>query len=196
MESANLKRNISHQPFHTNGLWNILKYWETASTHKPGKKAKFPIRNVRFVCLITSLRRCEAHLHNVCKVMFVEHCMAHASRKGARHRSGDWTGDQTLGSYLVIIWQLLHCGCRHLESSALQLIKSFLSINCVEGPCVRLPFTDGLRVAAVFYCILLPHIDTAFIHTGSDMDFQLSAVSGQFKLPRRLLRKCVWKQHC
>lgn len=100
--SANLRRNIAHQPFHTNGLWNILKYWETASIHKPGKKAKFPICNVRFVCLITSLRCCEAHLHNVCKVMFVEHCMAHASRKGARHRSGDWTGDQTLGSYLVI----------------------------------------------------------------------------------------------
>lgn len=66
--------------------------------------------------------------------------------------------------FCSLLWQLLHHGCRHLDSSALQLINYFRSINCIEGPCIRLLFTDGLQVAAVFYCVLSPGIATAFVH--------------------------------
>lgn len=56
----------------------------------------------------------------------------------------------------------------------------FLSINCIEGPCIRLLFTDSLQVVAVFCCVLGPGIATAFVHTESGMDFPVSADSGQF----------------
>lgn len=52
-----------------------------------------------------------------------------------------------------------------LNSSALKLINYFLGINCIEGPCIRLLFTDSLQVAAVFYCRLRPGIAPAFVHT-------------------------------
>lgn len=59
----------------------------------------------------------------------------------------------------------LHCtlrGCRHLDSSALQLMNYFLSISCIEGPCIRLLFADSLLL--LFSTTLSTVTTTAFVH--------------------------------